>query len=110
MTFQPDTNAGTKGPRSSAITDENGHYQLYTDAGDLDAVAGRHQVRLERLAPSNRGISTREPRPRQADGVAKPKPKNDVAVLREVEVRPGPQTLDFDLSSSSDLAFRADAS
>src|SRR6266702_67305 len=43
--FIPDEGAGNKGPRSTAVTDENGHYRLMTEDGkDTGAVAGKHRI------------------------------------------------------------------
>jgi hypothetical protein len=43
--FIPDEIEGNKGPRSTAITDENGHYRLMTEDGkDPGAVAGKHRI------------------------------------------------------------------
>src|ERR1700730_7314416 len=43
--FIPDEKAGTVGPRSTAITDENGCYRLMTEDGKATgAVAGKHRI------------------------------------------------------------------
>jgi hypothetical protein len=44
VVFLADSDAGTVGPRATAITDEAGHYRLRTDHGDDGAVAGKHLV------------------------------------------------------------------
>lgn len=57
--FIPDETAGTVGPRSLAVTDENGFYKLMTEDGkSIGAVAGKHRIVLNDLKaiplPQNR--------------------------------------------------------
>ena|SRR5579883_2884280 len=44
--FYPDADADTRGPRSLAVTDAAGHYQLRTDTGVDGAAVGNHRVCL----------------------------------------------------------------
>jgi hypothetical protein len=49
VTFCPDSIKGAKGPTSSGITDEQGHYTLTNEKGEPGAVVGPHRVLLEDL-------------------------------------------------------------
>jgi hypothetical protein len=49
VVFMPDE--GTKGPRSSAICDERGHFRLQTDDGRSGAVVGKHRVTVRTSPP-----------------------------------------------------------
>jgi hypothetical protein len=94
--------AGTQAPRASGTTDETGHYELRTDAGDQGAAIGRYRVCL--LVPSRtEDLSPRTNRPR--DGTAKPQASNAVPLPPaysdytetplQVEVHPGAQVIDL---------------
>src|ERR1700730_17627912 len=51
--FIPDEKAGTVGPRSTAITDENGHYKLMTEDGkSAGAVVSHHRIIFNDLKAS----------------------------------------------------------
>src|SRR5262245_52264679 len=53
VTFYPDLDAGVEGPRSTAVTDEAGHYRLRTHNGDEGAIVGKHRVVLRDLEARN---------------------------------------------------------
>jgi hypothetical protein len=44
--FIPDVKEGSNAPRSTAVTDDQGHYTLYLDDGQPGAVVGNHSVLL----------------------------------------------------------------
>src|SRR5262245_49553052 len=44
VVFLPDTDAGATGPRSSGLTDADGHYHLRTDNGEDGVVPGKHRI------------------------------------------------------------------
>ncbi len=46
VTFWPDVEAGTQGPRVSSSTDAAGHYVLHTDVAEPGAVVGHYRVCL----------------------------------------------------------------
>src|SRR5690242_6860714 len=46
VTFWPDAESGTQGPRSSSFTDAAGQYELRTDVSERGAVIGRYRVCL----------------------------------------------------------------
>jgi hypothetical protein len=110
VVFLAELDASTKGPRASGFTDEAGHYDLHTDAGDRGAANGRYRVCL--CAPRWMVSSPGKTRSRQAD---LPKEKVDGPSASDViqlpptyalfaktplraEVRSGPQVIDFDIN------------
>jgi hypothetical protein len=114
VVFLPDPEAGTLGPSSSAYTDERGHYNLATAKGQSGAVVGIHRVCLRDLAalplPNPRVDSEGRPSGVGPPGAKQPiqskpsrvPPKYGSATqtpLRNVEVKPGMQPYDIDLSS-----------
>ncbi len=106
VVFMPDPGAGTVGPTSAGYTDEKGHYSLATSKGQLGAIVGTHRVCI-------RDLTTLPPPPildaegnrQRAARPANPGPKgprmpgayssSHATPLRDIEVKPGPQTLDF---------------
>jgi hypothetical protein len=114
VVFLPDPEAGTLGPSSSAYTDERGHYNLATAQGQSGAVVGTHRVCLRDLAtlplPTPRVDSEGRPGGAGPPGAKQPVKSKPARVppqyssatqtpLRNVEVRPGMQPYDVDLSS-----------
>jgi len=89
VVFIGDPNAGTRGPRASALTDENGRYRLRGDRGETGAVPGKHRVCIvDLLANPETPMEKRRMPPSYG--------RINETPLR-AEIRPGPQTLDFDL-------------
>jgi hypothetical protein len=98
--FLPDQAKGTAGLRSTAKTDENGHYQLKCDNGQAGAIVGHHVVVI--AAPS-----LRDERPGKVGNAAGPfgtrtktaldvySSPNSSPIHREVKT--GSQTIDLDL-------------
>jgi hypothetical protein len=118
VTFWPDSEAGTQGPRSSAKTDEAGHYRLRSDNGDDGAAIGTHRVCLldisvlpSRLTRARGRLRTEEDKELSEKMKEFLKEKEPASVSPRVpprytrpdktplraEVRPGPQTLDFNV-------------
>jgi hypothetical protein len=106
VVFYPDPDKGTQGPRSAAYTDAQGHYRLRDDRGRSGAPLGFCRVCVTdiRAIPFiPQGL------PETAAGVPfKVPPKSRVpsqyghwtqTPLRDVEVKPGAQTLNFDVHS-----------
>jgi hypothetical protein len=108
VVFLPDPEKGNQGPCASAYTDEQGHYRLFCEKANQEgAVVGRHRVCVHDLAAV---APPPDPNPTPAGGKAalpplpaKGKPSRVPAAyddpshtpLRDVEVKPGRQTLDF---------------
>ena len=111
VVFLPDPEVGTLGPSSSGYTDAKGHYQLVTNKGQSGAVVGTHRVCIRDLTtlPTPPLLDAEGNRERANPG-AKPAPKvsrvpapyssSQQTPLRAIEVKPGAQTLDFDVGSS----------
>lgn len=109
--FLPDPKEGTLGPPSSGYTDEKGHYQLATNKGQRGAVVGTHRVCVRDLttlptpplldAEGNRdraGSKGAKP-PSKVSRVPAPYTSSHETPLRAIEVKPGGQTLDFEVGS-----------
>lgn len=116
VVFLTESESGTQGPRASGTTDESGRYHLRTDNGDEGAVVGKHRVVIqdrqavkERMGRTASGSKTSY----HFKKLAK-QGKASVDVPRvparygsfnstplRVDVHPGSQTLDFDLSSGN---------
>jgi hypothetical protein len=112
VVFLPDYKRGGKGPNSSGLTDDKGHYTLITDKGQTGAVVGPCVVcirdmrapplRNNMIDPQKKALAPPEAAPLKT--VASRVPPAYVTTqqtpLRNVEVKPGPQTLDFDLGTT----------
>jgi hypothetical protein len=122
VVFLADPDAGTVGPRASGRTDEFGHYRLRTDQGNDGAVAGGHLVLIldneiaekqadflfrrqlpeERRRPSMDNAKRLQEELKSASAVSRVPPKyghiNETSL--RVEVRPGPQVIDFDVKDT----------
>jgi hypothetical protein len=124
--FIPEGTEGSVGPRSTGITDENGHFKLMTEDGkSVGAVAGKHSIILHDLkgiSPAlensgvmkrlndqrpdpNRPISTPGLRERPSNkGVGRPVariPAHFTDLARtplKREVQPGKQIIDLELT------------
>jgi len=127
VTFLADVAAGTQGPRTSGFTDASGHYELRTDGGDLGAAIGKYHVTIADLQATDGDRPFAKGRKRgrlmkKTPGDAKPaeegkegktdeNPPAEVkksrvppeysdwakTPLKDVEVKPGSQTLDFNV-------------
>jgi hypothetical protein len=118
VSFVPDTEQDTAGPRSVAFTDKDGHYKLMCDNGSPGAVVGRHRVLLhdtrilghkapappmlppvgDRKAPPDEGAASAA-KPKFPPGSRIPPRYSRVSDTPLVEeVLPGPQTVDFNLT------------
>jgi hypothetical protein len=120
VVFLPDPEKGSRGRRSTSLTDKEGHYRITSDAGRAGAPVGLHRVCIiDQLNPpwtpvpalpgedgkvpagmkgpagTKAGPAGREdpkrPRFPAAYGSANSTP------LRDVEVKEGTQKIDFDL-------------
>jgi hypothetical protein len=97
---------GTVGPRVTGVTDNEGRYRLQKDNRQAGAPIGRHRVCLiERStvrAPMWRAKPGTEEEPQRTDVRATPSripPEygGPATTPLRAEVRPGPQTIDFQL-------------
>jgi hypothetical protein len=99
--FVPDEERGTKGKRSLAVTDENGHFQLLCDNGQPGAVIGFHKVVLmasgRMTDRSDLGQSAAGKSKADAKPVIPPEFSNPNSTPVKREVKPGSQTIDLDL-------------
>jgi hypothetical protein len=98
VVFLPDPARGNTGPRSVAATDEEGHYTLRCDDGRDGAAVGWHRVVVEDLVPFSAPRNESAPRgsiPRSRIG---PAYANAASTPLCIEVEPGPQDLDLDLT------------
>jgi hypothetical protein len=108
--FVPDPTKGNKGNNSSAFTDAQGHYRLHADRDEKDGtVLGPHRVCFVDLtavpdltgAPPEPGQAARKKGP----GLPLRFPKVYTEILetpfKDVQVKSGKQTLDFDLKSNA---------
>lgn len=95
----------TVGPRASGWTDDAGHYQLRADLGQEGAPVGRHRVcLLDRSTPpqpfgeEKKGTED-EKKPPSPKALRFPPEYSDLVQtpLRDVEVKPGPNTFDINL-------------
>ena len=99
--FMPDPELGTFGPSSRAFTDEEGRYYVKSARGQDGAIVGQHRVCIRDIS----GLESRQ-KPgkirRPEAGAALPRVPAAYASatatpLRAVEVKPGKQTLDFEI-------------
>ena len=123
VVFLADSDTDAKGPRSTGITDDAGHYRLRTDGGDEGVVIGKHRVLVFDLKESGRTFRyamSRQPQRKTTlqplssqEGKRPEDPLKSTAkeaplrvprsyrsfneTLLRVEVQPGSQTLDFNL-------------
>jgi hypothetical protein len=105
--FLPDSELGTTGPRSTAITDDQGHYNLSFDDDKPGAVVGHHRVLLlemdEDADREGKGAGRRGDRNARSRQQPTNKPvlperyKKAATTPLKREVRTGKQTIDFDL-------------
>ena len=124
VVFMPDPEKGTTGRRSVSLTDEQGHYQINSDAGRPGAPVGFHRVCIkdmlerEKAGPgpviilpedTSKGPAGTKP-PDEANaraaGPNKPKSRFPTAYgnaidtpFRDIEVKEGTQIINLDLKS-----------
>jgi hypothetical protein len=105
IVFMPDPGAGTYGPRASCYTDAEGRYRLATDRLKKEgAIVGTHRVIFNDIAalpPVD--VPAGDAAPRKPQPVRVPQLYADPAVtpFKDVQVKSGGQTLDFDLKTSA---------
>lgn len=108
IVFMPDAESGTSGQTASAYTDERGHYRLWCEPAKLHgAVVGTHRVCVHDIAalpipPLEVAADEATDKPHRAQPLRVPSRYSDArqTPLRDVEVRPGAQTLDFDVKTT----------
>lgn len=116
VVFLPDPESGSSGPRATALTDAEGHYQLGADAGQEGATVGKYRV----LIVDNEARS-RTPRPDPGSDEDVPQvgkaqsPKSgtqkgrvpsrygrvDETPLQPIEVKSGKQRHDFKINAET---------
>jgi hypothetical protein len=107
--FIPDAENGTTGPRSTGVTDANGHYVLRCDDRRPGAIIGCHCVVLQEVG-GQEPARDRDPRKRPGQNPAAegPAPAEAPVMLPSIykgagstplkrDVKPGPQTIDLEL-------------
>jgi hypothetical protein len=108
VVFVPDTTRGNTGNNAYAFTDAQGRYRLRADRDDRDGtVVGPHRVYFVDLTgvPDLTGIPPPPGQPARPSGPGLPLRFRRVYTdlletpFNDVEVKPGKQTLDFDLKS-----------
>ena len=105
VVFMPDAESGTSGQSASAYTDERGRYRLWCEPAQLHgAVVGTHRVCVHDIAamplpPLEDGATDGTGKAYRPQPLRVPSRYSDArqTPLRGVEVRPGAQTLDFDV-------------
>jgi hypothetical protein len=108
IVFMPDAESGTNGQTASGYTDERGHYRLWCEpAGLHGAVVGTHRVCVHDIAamplpPLEAGATDGAGKAYRPQPLRVPSRYSDArqTPLRDVEVRPGAQTLDFDVKAT----------
>jgi hypothetical protein len=104
--FYPDTDQGTSGPRSTAVTDDQGHYTLSFDDDQPGAVVGHHKVlmfEMDEDLDRDRRAADRHARPKGTSSRPAGLPslpanyKRVATTPLKREVKPGTQTIDFNL-------------
>jgi hypothetical protein len=105
--FLPDVEQQTRGPRSTALTDEQGHYTLLFDDDQPGAVVGHHLIVLSEIVEETQrgrkgeghGAGSREePNTQTASRLHIPDQYNKATTTPlKREVQPGSQTIDLDL-------------
>jgi hypothetical protein len=107
--FVPDGDKGSTGPRSTAISEDNGHFILICDDNRPGAVIGHHRIVLMDSGNPNDGARQRDPRQRpNGNSVEEPaKPGKSPAIPNiyqsaittpiKREVVPGKQAIELNL-------------
>jgi len=99
--FLPDPDNATTGPASAAAADAEGHFRLRCDDHRDGAVVGWHRVVIEDLLPYAAPRDDKSPPP-----AAPVRPRVPPAYGTSAgapllaEVKPGPQTIDLNLTGS----------
>ena len=104
IVFSPMSETGTNGPTSACVTDAQGRYRLKCDRADaVGALVGTHRVVIRDIAavppPPGIEILDEKGQPYQPKPLRVPDRYADLqkTPFQNVEVRPGKQTLDYDL-------------
>ncbi|TWU66337.1 MULTISPECIES: hypothetical protein [Crateriforma] len=94
INFMPDPDEGTEGAISSAITDEDGRYELQYqgETKEPGAAVGSHRVVVNDLVPENFRGQGRPPKSR-----VRPEMMHAGDTPFRFEVKPGQQQIDIDL-------------
>jgi hypothetical protein len=103
--FYPNPEAGTEGPRASCYTDDKGHFRLRSEqSGRGGVVVGKHKVCLQDTTsvppPPPVDLKPGEKPPEYRKGPPRVPQKYwsvGTTPYRDVEVKPGNQTINFDL-------------
>jgi hypothetical protein len=101
--FLPDIEKQTAGPRSTAVTDDQGHYTLYFDDDQPGAVVGYHRVLIVETddgAPRGRkgeGHRARAIPQTVAHTIVPDQYKKAATTPLKTEIREGTQVINFDL-------------
>ena len=108
VVFVPDATKGNPGNNATAVTDAQGHYRLRAERDGKDGtVLGVHRVFFVDLTtvPNLAGLPPEPGKPPQPAGPGVP-PRFDKVYTealetpyKDIEVKPGKQTLDFELKS-----------
>ena len=91
--FYPDHEAGTRGPEARGFTDQAGRYQLGTHTDGDGAVPGKHRVCLV----DGKGRKFPGEKPTERSRVALEYSSVSKTPLRNIDVKPGKQTHNFDV-------------
>jgi hypothetical protein len=97
VTFQPLGEGNMNpGPGSYAKTNENGEYSLAVDPSTRGAVPGKHRVEISCLIDDGQDKPGEDRHTKQKDRVP---PQYNIRSTLTFEVKPGPNTADWDLKS-----------
>ena len=102
--FLPDPEKGNHGPVSSATTDAEGRFRLVTSDQRDGARIGFHRVLIQdaRSIPKARSDFSMEKPPENVPSrVPSSYSKAASTPLRDIEVKPGPQTLTLEVTSKT---------
>jgi hypothetical protein len=106
--FLPDPQRGTTGPRSTAVTDDNGSYSLASDDERPGAMVGIHRVLVSDLIDygmphvKRKEMDRIDPKLLQEKASKNRVPKRYADVLTtpwSIEVKPNASPIDLDLTS-----------
>ena len=104
--FLPDSFAGTDGPRSLGVSDEQGRFRLALDDQRPGAVVGKHRVLLRdarplfsvHLSPKKRDDELERNKNNPAFKSRIPARYSDLAQAMQVEVKAGSQEIDLEVA------------
>lgn len=106
VVFYPDPETGTEGPRASCYTDEQGRFRLRSEqTGRGGVVVGKHKVCVQDLTsippPPLLDLPPGEMPPPHRKGPPRVPQRYwslNTTPYQNVEVKPGPQTINLDLT------------